>query len=58
MYSIYARTNNQGVVIHLFSNCFETPKEGDILIKSGQGDEFVHNYIDNLYGGGYRFIYL
>ncbi len=52
MYSIYARTNNQGVVIHLFSNCFENPKEGDILIKSGQGDEFVHNYIDNLYGGG------
>lgn len=52
MYSIYVRTNNQGIVTHIFSSCFEKPKEGDILIKSGQGDEFVHNYTDSLYGGG------
>lgn len=58
MYSIYVRTNNQGIVTHIFSSCFEKPKEGDILIKSGQGDEFVHNYTDSLYGGGYKSIYL
>ncbi len=42
IYSVYARTNENGRVVKVFSNCFEQPKEGDILVKSGSGDEFVH----------------
>lgn len=42
MYSVYARTREDGVVTHLFSDMFENPKETDILIKSGDGEEFIH----------------
>ncbi len=41
-YSVYARTDKNGRVVKVFSNCFEQPQEGDILLKSGSGDEFVH----------------
>ncbi len=41
-YSVYARTDENNRVVKVFSNCFEQPQEGDILIKSGSGDEFVH----------------
>lgn len=39
---VYARTREDGVVTHLFSDIFEKPKETDILIKSGQGEEYIH----------------
>ena len=42
IYSVYARANENGKVVKVFSNCFEQPQEEDILIKSGSGDEFVH----------------
>lgn len=42
IYSVYARTNEDGLVTHIFSDCFEQPEPTDIFIKSGQGDEFVH----------------
>lgn len=42
IYSVYARTDENNRVVKVFSNCFEQPQEGDILIKSGSGDEFVH----------------
>lgn len=41
LHSVYARSNDQGIVTHLFSDFFEKPKKGDILIKSGKGEEFV-----------------
>ena len=41
-YSVYARTDKNGRVVKVFSNCFEQPQKGDIRIKSGSGDEFVH----------------
>lgn len=42
VYSVYARPNEDGLVTHIFSDCFEQPEPTDIFIKSGQGDEFVH----------------
>lgn len=42
MYSIYVRPNNEGIVTHIFSDFFEKPKPSDILIKSGDGEEFIH----------------
>ena len=42
IYSVYARTDENNRVVKVFSNCFEQPQNGDILIKSGSGDEFVH----------------
>lgn len=42
IYSVYARTNEKGIVIKIFSDCFEQPQLSDALIKSGRGDEFVH----------------
>lgn len=42
IYKIYARTDGTGMVIKIFSDCFEQPKQEDILLKSGRGDEFVH----------------
>lgn len=42
MFSVYARANSSGLVTHIFSDCFENPKVGDILIKQGNGDEFIH----------------
>lgn len=53
MYSVYARTREDGVVTHLFSDMFENPKETDILIKSGDGEEFIH-----IAEGGGKSIYL
>ena len=32
MYNHYIRTNESGIVIHGFSDAFEQPQEGDILI--------------------------
>ncbi len=42
IYSVYARADKNGRVVKVFSDCFEQPQEGDILIKSDSGDEFVH----------------
>lgn len=42
IYSVYARTNENGRVVKVFSNCFEQPQEGDVFVKAGSGDEFVH----------------
>lgn len=42
IYSVYARTDENGVVIKIFSDCFEKPNLKDIFLKSGRGDEFVH----------------
>lgn len=41
MYKVYAR-HIEGIVTHIYSSCFEEYQEGDILIKEGYGDEFVH----------------
>ena len=41
-YDVYARINHKNRVVKVFSSCFEQPSKGDILIKSGSGDEFVH----------------
>ncbi len=54
MYSVYARANDQGIVTHLFSDFFEKPKSSDILIKSGDGEEYVHVFSE----GGGKSIYL
>lgn len=42
IYNVYARVDGHGIVIKIFSDCFEQPKSEDILLKSGSGDEFVH----------------
>ena len=42
IYNVYARVDGHGIVIKIFSDCFEQPKSKDILLKSGRGDEFVH----------------
>ena len=42
IYSVYARANENGRVVKVFSNCFEQPQEGDVFVKAGSGDEFVH----------------
>lgn len=42
IYDVYVRTNKNNKVTKVFSTCFEQPREGDILIKSGSGDEYVH----------------
>ena len=41
-YSVYARTDENNKVIKIFSTCFEQPNDTDILIKTGNGYEFVH----------------
>lgn len=48
-YSVYARADTKGRVVHIFSTCFETPEEGDVLIKTGSGDEYVHVAYYQLY---------
>lgn len=53
MYSIYARIREDNVVTHLFSDMFEKPKSSDILIKSGDTEEFIH-----VFGGGGKLIHL
>lgn len=42
VYKAYARHDEHGNVIKVFSDCFEKPEDGDTLIKEGFGDEFVH----------------
>jgi len=53
MYSVYARTNDQRMVTHIFSDMFEKPKPSDILIKSGDGEDCIHVFCErggvNLY---------
>ena len=41
-YSAYVRADENNKVIKVFSSCFEQPKDTDILLKTGSGDEFVH----------------
>lgn len=41
-YTVYVKINSKGQVERFFSTCFELPQENDVLIKTGQGDEFVH----------------
>lgn len=49
MYSVYARTREDSVVTHIFSDMFEKPKETDILLKSGDEEEYIHVFCE---GGG------
>lgn len=55
MANVYARVREDGVVMHLFSDMFEKPKETDFLLKSGEGEEYIHVFCE---GGGNKFIYL
>ena len=48
-YSVYARVDENNKVIKVFSSCFEQPKDTDILLKTGSGDEFVHVGYYNIY---------
>lgn len=56
MYSVYARIREDGVVIHLFSDMFEIPKETDICLKSGNTEEVIHVSCNG--DGGGKLIYL
>lgn len=52
MANVYARVREDGVVMHLFSDMFEKPKETDFLLKSGEGEEYIHVFCEggvNLY---------
>ncbi len=49
MANVYARVREDGVVMHLFSDMFEKPKETDFLLKSGEGEEYIHVFCE---GGG------
>lgn len=40
-YQVYAKSTN-GLVYIIYSTCFQPVEEGDIFIKEGFGDEFVH----------------
>ena len=42
VFQVYARPNDKGEVIKIFSTCFFQPQEGDVLLKEGSGDEFAH----------------
>lgn len=42
VFQVYARPNEKGEVVKIFSTCFFQPQEGDVLLKEGSGDEFVH----------------
>ena len=43
--------------MRVFSTCFEQPQDGDIFVKSGQGDEFVHVGYYSLYTDGFAHRY-
>lgn len=49
-YSIYARADNNNKVIEIFSTYFKSSTANDVLLKSGEGEEFIH------IGGGIRSI--
>lgn len=57
-YSVYARPDSAGRVIKIFSSCFEQPADGDVLLKTGSGDEFVHTGYYNLStpDGAHRYV--
>ena len=40
-FQVYAKSTN-GLVYTIYSTCFYEVEEGDIFIKEGFGDEFVH----------------
>lgn len=42
---IYARVNDKGIVIKLFSSVFETPLETDKLIEEGNEDYHAHVHL-------------
>ena len=42
VFQVFARPNEKGDVIKIFSTCFFQPQEGDVLLKEGSGDEFAH----------------
>ena len=42
VYKVYARPNSKNQVECFFSSCFEEPQDGDVLMKEGTGDEYVH----------------
>ena len=42
VFQVYARPNEKGEVVKIFSTCFFQPQEGDVLLKEGSGDEFAH----------------
>ena len=41
-YGVYAKVNDNSLVCEIFSDCFKSPDESDVLIKQGIGDEYVH----------------
>lgn len=41
VFQVYARPNEKGDVVKIFSTCFEPPQEGDVFLKEGSGDEFA-----------------
>ena len=41
-HKVYARPNATKQVRCIFSTCFEQPQEGDVLVKEGNGDDYVH----------------
>ena len=42
IYQVYARPDESGNVIAVFSTAFEEPQGGDVLLDEGAGDEHAH----------------
>ena len=56
-YKVYARADENGKVTKIFSTCFETPLDSDILLKKGSGDEFVHVGYYNIFNSDFTHKY-
>ena len=41
-WKVYISTNEEGAVTRIFSDAFEQPGEGAVLIDKGEGDTYVH----------------
>lgn len=42
IYKVLAKVNDKGQVDNIYSTCFKEACPDDILIKEGDGDEFIH----------------
>ncbi|WP_066689055.1 hypothetical protein [Christensenella intestinihominis] len=42
IYQVYARPDESGNVLAVFSTAFEKPQGGDVLLDEGPGDEHAH----------------
>lgn len=42
---VYARVNENNIVIKIFSSVFEEPLETDVFICKGLGDEYAHPHL-------------